>query len=298
MALIKCSECGHMVSDKAESCPNCGNPIVAEEANVKKSDIKDANFVSNDERDNPRTWKWILGIVVCLIIACLGLKVLLSSNGTGDRQDNVIVNPDSLAGSTTAGSDIDENDNVQVEYNDEPKKIGYWYYSAKKDPMTDELSYMAINISTNKNKVCGKSTNLSIYLHYENIGLVGLGLQGGMFRTEKLPMAYIRFDDGEIETYSVCADTPQNVYLMQYDELVRKLKGAKKVTVKIECGDGGTSTFTFNVEGLHWNHGNDDSEDKVKNNRGEKANGKNGESCPSWLEGRWIESDKTEGPVV
>ena len=27
MALIKCSECGKEISDKAESCPNCGNPI-------------------------------------------------------------------------------------------------------------------------------------------------------------------------------------------------------------------------------------------------------------------------------
>ena len=27
MSLIKCPECGHEVSDKAFSCPNCGNPI-------------------------------------------------------------------------------------------------------------------------------------------------------------------------------------------------------------------------------------------------------------------------------
>lgn len=27
MALIKCNECGKQVSDKATSCPNCGNPI-------------------------------------------------------------------------------------------------------------------------------------------------------------------------------------------------------------------------------------------------------------------------------
>jgi len=27
MALIKCSECGHEVSDKAQSCPKCGAPI-------------------------------------------------------------------------------------------------------------------------------------------------------------------------------------------------------------------------------------------------------------------------------
>lgn len=27
MALIYCSQCGHQVSDKALSCPNCGEPI-------------------------------------------------------------------------------------------------------------------------------------------------------------------------------------------------------------------------------------------------------------------------------
>ena len=27
MAMIKCPECGHQVSDKAKSCPNCGAPI-------------------------------------------------------------------------------------------------------------------------------------------------------------------------------------------------------------------------------------------------------------------------------
>jgi DNA-directed RNA polymerase subunit RPC12/RpoP len=32
MALIKCSECGKEVSDKATSCPNCGAPIAAKEA--------------------------------------------------------------------------------------------------------------------------------------------------------------------------------------------------------------------------------------------------------------------------
>ncbi len=26
MPLVKCNECGHMVSDKAAFCPNCGNP--------------------------------------------------------------------------------------------------------------------------------------------------------------------------------------------------------------------------------------------------------------------------------
>ncbi len=28
MALIKCSECGHEISDKAEVCPKCGAPVL------------------------------------------------------------------------------------------------------------------------------------------------------------------------------------------------------------------------------------------------------------------------------
>jgi hypothetical protein len=32
MALIKCSECGKDVSDKATACPNCGAPIGSERA--------------------------------------------------------------------------------------------------------------------------------------------------------------------------------------------------------------------------------------------------------------------------
>jgi len=31
MALIKCSDCGNMVSEIARFCPNCGNPEIEEE---------------------------------------------------------------------------------------------------------------------------------------------------------------------------------------------------------------------------------------------------------------------------
>ena len=40
MALIKCSECGKEISDKAEICVNCGNPIQKEIENQKKKNKK------------------------------------------------------------------------------------------------------------------------------------------------------------------------------------------------------------------------------------------------------------------
>jgi uncharacterized membrane protein YvbJ len=37
MTLIKCTECGKDISDKADSCPNCGNPIKISESKVQIS---------------------------------------------------------------------------------------------------------------------------------------------------------------------------------------------------------------------------------------------------------------------
>ena len=46
MTLIKCNECGKKVSDKAKSCPNCGNPI-----NIDKSvKIKLPSQIGNMQR--------------------------------------------------------------------------------------------------------------------------------------------------------------------------------------------------------------------------------------------------------
>ena len=36
MALIKCSECGGTISDKAKACPHCGCPIEGNEIEEKK----------------------------------------------------------------------------------------------------------------------------------------------------------------------------------------------------------------------------------------------------------------------
>ena len=36
MALIKCKECGKEISDKAKTCPNCGNPTKSKRFDIDK----------------------------------------------------------------------------------------------------------------------------------------------------------------------------------------------------------------------------------------------------------------------
>lgn len=46
MALIKCKECGHEISDKATSCPNCGAPLSkVQQQNVGCAQVMGAGFL-------------------------------------------------------------------------------------------------------------------------------------------------------------------------------------------------------------------------------------------------------------
>ena len=65
MALIKCSKCGHEISDKASVCPKCGNRIIASEEK-KSSTAK------------------IIGTVVLVALLACGAFFLLN-NGNEDK---------------------------------------------------------------------------------------------------------------------------------------------------------------------------------------------------------------------
>ncbi len=57
MALLKCTECGHDVSDKAASCPNCGCPIICSEENPPKKSKS----------------KWVLAIVIAVAVVAVAV---------------------------------------------------------------------------------------------------------------------------------------------------------------------------------------------------------------------------------
>lgn len=75
MALIKCSECGKQISDKAKKCPHCGS----------------SNKIQSRKKDN----KNILPIIICLLLAFLligggifAYQVLKDNNDTDVKTEN------------------------------------------------------------------------------------------------------------------------------------------------------------------------------------------------------------------
>ncbi|MBU9720883.1 MULTISPECIES: zinc ribbon domain-containing protein [Bacillaceae] len=60
MALRPCPECGHSVSNKAESCPNCGYPFIV------KQDFSEP--ISEYEEGSGLTFWGVVGAVIVAVI--------------------------------------------------------------------------------------------------------------------------------------------------------------------------------------------------------------------------------------
>ena len=60
MALIKCEECGQMVSDKASACPHCGCPV---------NQIIQPQYFGDEQEEKPNnTLKWLLVVLAALVV--------------------------------------------------------------------------------------------------------------------------------------------------------------------------------------------------------------------------------------
>ena len=60
MALIKCSECGQMVSDKASACPHCGCPV---------NQTSQPQYFGDEQEEKPNNaLKWLLGVLAAVVV--------------------------------------------------------------------------------------------------------------------------------------------------------------------------------------------------------------------------------------
>ena len=70
MSLIKCTECGHMISDKAVRCPKCGCPTKKE--TVEHQDNAPSNVTPVYDEEESHSNKWLYVVIAVLLAALAG----------------------------------------------------------------------------------------------------------------------------------------------------------------------------------------------------------------------------------
>lgn len=72
MALIKCNECGQMISDRATKCPKCGCPITKESKPHIHQETPQAQPFYYDDKNGGSSRKWLYGIIALLVALIAG----------------------------------------------------------------------------------------------------------------------------------------------------------------------------------------------------------------------------------
>ena len=89
MALIKCKECGHKVSDKASMCSNCGCPI--ESFGAPQEEVID------EEPKKKKGWIWALIVALLCLIGGGGYYASTKLFNGGSDKDSIATIKDSIA---------------------------------------------------------------------------------------------------------------------------------------------------------------------------------------------------------
>ncbi len=266
MALIKCEECGNMISDKASVCPHCGCPTNGNDVSLQDNDTTDIVVSYKDKENNSHKWLYI--IIGLLTIISVGMVVWAwNSGGFSSSQENATSQGDDFILGNTHKTETFESNQVKqsdLSEGDDDKQLkeenritnkGNWNYSTETDPMTDNVTHIAHCVSTNKAIVCGMRTELHLGLVHNHIGnYVILSVLDGILRQERLPMAHVRFDDGEVNMWSVMPDGATTHHIVAAEDFISQIKKSSKCAIKVECQDGGTATYTFKTAGLKWNY--------------------------------------------
>lgn len=117
MALIKCSKCGGLLSDKATKCPHCGCSI--EEIKGSEPKVTVGVEVSNEEQKENASHKVTTEgnsktALIIFIIAILALSIacIIGSQKNQSKASDLILDPDSFACEVAKATEVLEDSDV------------------------------------------------------------------------------------------------------------------------------------------------------------------------------------------
>lgn len=139
-----------------------------------------------------------------------------------------------------------------------------WEYSEYPDEMSDDTTYLASVVSENSVDFDfpydgGSTLTLTVRKSPQYGSDIYIKISKGQFNSgiygQKIK---VRFDESkafDVNCRTASDGSSDLLFLTNYKKLVKQLKDAKVLKVSCEFWNEGTRTFTFNVEGLKWEHG-------------------------------------------
>lgn len=138
-----------------------------------------------------------------------------------------------------------------------------WKYSESVDEMTDKTAYFATIESDNSVDFefpydGGSTLSFTIRQSPQYGNDMYIRISKGQFNPGiSGTKIKVRFDDNEAISVNCVEPSDYStdlLFLKGYDKLLKQIKDSKSMKINVEFFNEGTRTFTFNIQGLEWNH--------------------------------------------
>lgn len=272
MALIKCSECGKEISDKATACPGCGAPVQfgASSFEALPEMLRPAPAVTSRKVGAllflgilffPIVFSWFTlreGYSKRARIWAIGWALLSAFIIFPSRCAEVFGTSSSSSVSTSTPSVTPASPAPESN----PAPAENWFYNSEDDKMRGVTSYWAKSVSLESKNFGFPYQDVRQLIQLRQQPQDGfqimLTLSEGQYTCGFDGCSVsVRFDDGPVSKFSVnqATGTMEGILFIQNkSRFLSGLRGASRVMIESDFFNQGPQTFEFNVAGLRWDH--------------------------------------------
>lgn len=168
MALIKCKECGNVVSDKAATCPHCGSPV-SDEATQDQG-----NGASHFDKQKSHSQKWLYTVIAALAILLLGCGAYIFLNKDKDAAND---HPKPEVTGTTTGGENPMSEVTETKNEEEPATVEEGD-ARKEEEMADVAPSKQVEKTTNEGQAQKGGINVTLVGWISTIENVKMVLRG------------------------------------------------------------------------------------------------------------------------
>lgn len=229
--LINCKNCGSLIIQNTETCPNCG-------AKVERKSIL----------------IWVASIFIGFLVLSAVMSGMSNNPAPTVASDNV----------AEIDNNITETDDAQLNEVAEVQAVPNWTYNESVDEMRGTTTSTAV--TTSRNNVHLESpysggTDLSIVIrHSDELGneLLFVTNNGQLWCEYRSCSIAVKFDDKSVEDHAVSravGGSSDAMFLEDSEnDFISKLKSSKQTMIEIGFFNNGNQQFTLDTEGLDWQH--------------------------------------------
>ena len=227
MAIKPCKECGGPVSDKAESCPQCG--------------------AKQPKKTGVLAW---VGLVL-IILTGIGMCAEETTKSNSHQ--------------TTESKSLESNDMVKTEAPSQPveQQKDKWEYNTTKDEMRGVETKFATIVSENTVNFDfpydgGSKLILTLRKKGNEADVMVTISKGQILCGIDDCEAAFKFDSGAIQSITMVEPDSHasDVLFVMHDntesKIISSLKKSKKLVIEVPFYQEGKKQFTFDVSGLNW----------------------------------------------